>query len=450
MQEGRKTSAHIVAVNMGYGHERPARVLRSVLGQKEVKVANDYPGIPAADKSLWYQSRVWYERISRFRKFPILGEAVFQVMDELQRIPPFYPRRDLSHPSLQVRQFYVLIRRRAFMRHLVEQLAHQPKPIVSTFMAPAFAAEEYGYPEDIYVLCTDSDIARAWAPLVPKRTRIQYFAPSARVAERLALYGVPEKNIHLTGFPLPVEAIGGEDSPLLLRDLMRRICNLDVNGAFMGHTGTAVNAYLGQGYCDAIEDKKRTVLNVGFAMGGAGAQKEIGRTLLKSLAPAIRQKKVLLHLIAGTHLSVKKEFEALATSLKIGTTGTLGSVHLMYRSTREEYFDAFSKLMRDIDVLWTKPSELSFYAGLGIPIIMAPPVGSQEDFNRDWLMHIGAGIDQLDPRYAHEWLFDWQRSGALARLAWNGFVGAPTHGAYRIRDIIEGNPASMHPLPLAM
>lgn len=442
--------AHVVAVNMGYGHERPARVLRTILGEKDVFVANDYPGIPAADRNLWQQSRIWYERISRFRNFPVVGQAAFQMMDELQRIPNFYPRRDLSHPSLQLRQFYTLIRRRAFMRHLVETLAKNPKPILSTFMSPAFAAEEYGYPEEMFVLCTDSDISRAWAPLEPKRTRIKYFAPSARVAERLALYGVPERNIHLTGFPLPVEAIGGEDSPVLLKDLLRRLCNLDINGNFMSHTGAAVNAYLGQQYCDALQDKKMGALSLTFTLGGAGAQKEIGLTLLKSLAPVIRQKKVMLHLVAGTHASVKKEFEQAAAKLKLGTKNTLGNAHILFEESREKYFDAFSQLMRETDVLWTKPSELSFYAGLGLPIIIAPPVGSQEDFNRDWLMHIGAGIDQLDPRYAHEWLLDWQKSGALARLAWNGFVEAPTHGAYRIRDIVQGNPASMHPLPLAM
>ncbi len=450
MSGGQNAHAHIIAVNMGYGHERPARVLRTILGEKEVIVANDYPGIPKSDKAIWQQSRVWYERISRFRHVPIIGAGAFKIMDEMQRIPAFYPRRDLSHPSLQVRQFYILIRRRAFMRDLMERLAKDPRPLVTSFMAPAFAAEEYGYPGDIYTLCTDSDISRAWAPLSPKRTRIQYFAPTTRVAERLALYGVPEKNIHLTGFPLPPEAIGGEESPVLLRDLMRRLCNLDVNGYFMAHTGTAVNAYLGQGYCDAVEDKKRTVLNVGFAIGGAGAQKQIGLTLLQSLAPVIRQKKIMLHLIIGTHVSVKEEFEALAKRLKVPTTGALGGVNMVFSKTRTEYFDAFSKLMRDIDVLWTKPSELSFYAGLGIPIIMAPPVGSQEDFNREWLFHIGAGIDQGDPRYAHEWLFDWQKSGALARLAWNGFVEAPTHGAYRIRDIVSGNKQTVHPLPLAI
>ena len=67
MPGGENKSVHIVAVNMGYGHERPARVLRSVLQEKEVILANDYIGIPKGDRAIWQQSRVWYERISRFR-----------------------------------------------------------------------------------------------------------------------------------------------------------------------------------------------------------------------------------------------------------------------------------------------------------------------------------------------------------------------------------------------
>lgn len=173
--------AHIVAVNMGYGHERPAHAMRTLFGYKrQITVANDYEGIPEKDRRLWEDGRKVYEKVSRFKKVPILGKAAFGILDELQKIPPFYPKRDLSSPSLQTRQFYWLIRQQGMMRHLIATLAKKPLPIVSTFMTPAFAAEEFGYPEDIYVVCTDSDISRAWVPLDPVKTRIQYFAQIGR------------------------------------------------------------------------------------------------------------------------------------------------------------------------------------------------------------------------------------------------------------------------------
>ena len=268
--------AYIVAVNMGYGHERPAFSMRDFSVKKQIVIANDYDGIPESDRKLWESGRKIYERISRFKKVPVIGQAVFHVMDEMQRIPSFYPRRDLSRPSLQLMQFYALIHKRNFMRHLVSELSKNPKPLLCTFMTPAFAAEEYGYPEDIYVLATDSDISRTWAPMHPKRSRIKYLAPSGRVKERLKLYGVPEERIELTGFPLPMSAIGGPDSTTIKKDLARRICHLDPNGVFMDHSQKMLSSHLGKSYCSIVKKKRSRAISLAFMVGGAGAQREIG------------------------------------------------------------------------------------------------------------------------------------------------------------------------------
>ena len=62
-------------------------------------------------------------------------------------------------------------------------------------------------------------------------------------------------------------------------------------------------------------------------------------------------------------------------------------------------------------------------------------------------MYVGGGADAQDPKYMNEWLFDWIKSGALGRMAWNGFVNAPTHGAYRIESLLRGNSAVWRDLP---
>ena len=67
---------------------------------------------------------------------------------------------------------------------------------------------------------------------------------------------------------------------------------------------------------------------------------------------------------------------------------------------------------------------------------MAPSVGSQEDYNRAWLHSIDAGFEQEDPRYVHEWLFDWLESGWLAEAAMKGFLDAPRNGVYHIEEIV--------------
>jgi hypothetical protein len=441
--------AHIIAVNMGFGHERPARVMNDFFNPtNNVIIANDYKGIPTKDKKLWENGRTFYETISRYKNLPIIGTTAFKLLDELQKVTDFYPRRDLSSPNLQLRQFYYLIRSKNLMRHLIDHLSENPLPLISTFMTPAFAAEEFGYPEEIFCLCTDSDISRTWAPLKPKSSRIKYLAPTGRVAERLKLYGVPENNIHLTGFPLPHENIGGIDSKILLSDLQRRICNLDPHGYFVNHTGLALNAYLGPQYCHNIQETKPHPVKLAFAIGGAGAQLHIVEQILRSLKPSLLQDKIRLDLIVGIKPEINKKVQFAIKSIGLKRAIENGSLGILFEPKREEYFQKFTELIRKIDILWTKPSELSFYAGLGIPIIMAPTIGSQEDFNRRWLMHIGAGLDQYNPKFVNEWLFDWINSGALARNAWNGYIEAPTHGLYRIEQAISGKNGEIHDLPL--
>jgi len=94
--------------------------------------------------------------------------------------------------------------------------------------------------------------------------------------------------------------------------------------------------------------------------------------------------------------------------------------------------------LRKTDILWTKPSELSFYAGLGLPIIIAPPIGSQEDFNKKWLLHIGAATPQDNPKYTDQWLFDLLNAGDLAEMAMQGFVEIEKKGTYNIEKIVTG------------
>lgn len=442
-----KALAHVVAVNMGYGHERAAFALRQFASGGEVIVANDYEGISARERRLWNAGKSFYEFVSRFKNVPILGTTAFGIMDDMQRIPAFYPRRDLSKPSLQVRQTYGLIRRQGLCRDLIARLGEHPLPLVSTFFTPAFAAEEFDYPEDIYVVLCDADVSRAWVPMNPKKSRIKFLAPTGRVAERLQLYGVKSKNIFLTGFPIPYETVGGAHAPEYVKaDLQRRMCNLDPEGNFVAKAHSLLGATFGDQFCVA----KPSAPSITFAVGGAGTQRELVALALRSLAPDVRKGKITVNLVAGTRPEVNEYFESEVRLCGLVSALKAGKVTILFEDNRPKYFQAFSKLMRKTDILWTKPSELSFYTGLGIPILMAPTVGSQEDFNRAWLAYVGGGADALEPKYMSEWLFDWIKSGALARMAWNGFTNAPTHGAYRIESLLRGDESVWRDLPLVV
>lgn len=436
-------NAYVVSVNMGYGHERAAYGLKE-LAYGGIITANDYPGIPKSDKRLWVESRKGYEAISRLKPIPLLGDLAFTIMDKIQEIPSFYPRRDLSDATYQVKQTYYMIERLGLCRHLIEKLSKKPLPLISTFFIPAFAAEIYDYPGDIYIVLCDADVSRAWVTRDPKKSRIKYFAPNGRVVERLKLYGVPEENIYLTGFPLPKEAIGDLAGNITRQDLMARICNLDPNGIFLKKYARVIESELGSNTCLI---KKNHPLSVTFTVGGAGAQKQLGIDILTSLKRTLVRDGLQLRLVAGTKKEIAEDFYSAIKKLHI--TSLLGKkVFIDYYHNRKTYFKEFTKSLRKTDILWTKPSEMSFYCGMGLPIIMAPTIGSQEDFNRTWLMYIGAGIDQGDPKSTNEWLFDWINSGGIARAAWNGYMEAPQHGAYRIEGIITGTRMSVETLPM--
>ncbi|OPZ71510.1 MAG: hypothetical protein BWY82_01694 [Verrucomicrobia bacterium ADurb.Bin474] len=100
------------------------------------------------------------------------------------------------------------------------------------------------------------------------------------------------------------------------------------------------------------------------------------------------------------------------------------------------YFATFNRMLKDTDILWTKPSELVFYAGLGIPLIMSAPLGAHEETNRNWIRNMGAGFVQENPRFAREWLREWITSGMLAEAAFDAYVKAPRHGTENIRRVI--------------
>ncbi|NCS72099.1 MAG: hypothetical protein GW775_02430 [Candidatus Magasanikbacteria bacterium] len=433
------TEAYIVTVDMGYGHQRAVYPLKGIaatpVGWKEknpIISANNYAGIPISDRTKWEGGRKLYETVSRMKGIPIIGNWIFGIMDYLQRIEPFYPKRDLSKPTAQLKQVYGMVKG-GMGKHLIDTLNKKPVPYITSFFTTAFFAEVHGYKGPIYCLCTDTDISRAWVSPKPKKSKIIYFAPNYRVKERLKCYGVQEKNIHVTGFPLPKENIDEEHKEKILKiALGDRIQKLDPEKKFQQKYQKTIEQYLGDRYC---KRKVKRPLTIMFAVGGAGAQREIGATILRSLKDHINNGEVRLFLVAGSRNDVYRYYESVLESHCKKNVCGIG-VQIIYAEKKMDYFSKMSKALNETDIIWTKPSEMSFYAGLGLPIIMSPTIGSQEKFNRSWLHNIGAGFEQEDPQYTHEWLFDWLETGWLAQAAMEGYLDAPRHGTYLIEDIV--------------
>jgi hypothetical protein len=131
---------------------------------------------------------------------------------------------------------------------------------------------------------------------------------------------------------------------------------------------------------------------------------------------------------------VRAGFEALVESHGLG--GHPG-VRVVAAQTLDDYFPTCNALLAEADVLWTKPSEMTFFAALGLPLILSPPVGTQEIYNRRWAIEAGAGLAQREARFAGEWLAEWLGDGTLAGAAWNGFTRLPKRGLFRILRAFE-------------
>lgn len=414
---------------MGYGHLRAAQALADRLGTQVVHV-DRLPVAGTEEQRLWHASRRFYEITSRASQLPVIGAPMRSLLDSLTSIPHLYPYRDLSAPSLQAISLDRLIRK-GLGRGLVRLLQSTNVPLVTTFPAPAICADGCGC-ERVYCVVTDVDINRAWVPLHPERSRIVYLAPSRRAAKRLRAYGVAQDRIEMTGFPLPHELLGGEELTAARRNLAARLVRLDPKRAFRSQARDEIHAFLG---VDLPADQEEVPPLATFSVGGAGAQAELARRLLRSLKPVIEEDRLRLCLVAGIRQEVADRF---ATWIR--EAGLEGHPGVSIHCERDfgTYYPSFNRLLAETDVLWTKPSEMTFYAALGLPLVLSPPVGVHESYNRRWAIENGAGLKQRHPDYAGYWIREWLAEGTLAAAAWFGFLRLPKFGLYHILERVAG------------
>jgi hypothetical protein len=433
--------AWIVTADMGFGHQRAAHALAH-LAEGGILTAGSPETTDPDEARFWRRLKWSYEVLSRIKAIPLVGGALFGTLDRLLHIPPFYPLRDLSHPSPNNHLVDHLIRQ-GLGRTLLERLRSRPLPMISTFYAPALVAN-HARLDSIYTVICDADLNRVWVPARARESRIRYFAPCGRAMRRLRQYGVRDDHIFITGFTLPRENIGAPGMEILKADLLARLGRLDPVGRFSSVYGSTVNELLGA-RPEPSRGKER--VTVTFAVGGAGAQVDIGLMLAQGLKPGILGGTFRLVLVAGVHRVIEKVFLEFVS--RIGLGAALGDgVEIVRENTKQAYFDRFNVLMRETDVLWTKPSELSFYSALGIPIVMAPPIGSHEGKNQRWLMDKGCALPQYTPRLANEWLSDMLKDGVLAEKALSGFIKNRKLGVLKIEEVLQTGTMARETHPL--
>ncbi len=417
----------IVALDMGYGHLRAAAALADACGAPVLHA--DRPPLAGADEQrTWARARIAYEWLSRRAAGPAGGFGARWVLERLTDIPELRDGVDLSASNLAA-QFLDRRVREGLGAGLVTHLRATGAPLVATFYAPAVAADRAGA-ERVHCVVTDSDVNRVWVPHDPRASRINFLVPTERTALRLRAYGVAAERVRVTGFPLPPELLGGPDLPVLRRHVAERLARLDPSGRFRAEHSREIDAELPPAGGDR---KTRTPLTIAFAVGGAGAQSRIARDLVPALRPSLLTGEIRLVLVAGTRNEIAARFRAWTAS-----AGVADAVEIVHEPTFDAYLRRFHAVLASTDVLWTKPSEMTFYGALGLPLVLAPPLGTHERRNREWATQVGVGIDPPRTRDAARALLALRDDGTLAHAAWAGFRGMPAGGTYRILDAVRG------------
>jgi len=413
---------------MGYGHLRAAWALAAALDGEVLEVDRP-PLVDPGEARLWDRLRAGYELVSRASQVPFVGRPLLRALELLTDIPHLYPSRDQSAPTRGVVLLDRLVRR-GLGDTLVRRLKREGRPLLTTFFAPAIAADAGGV-DRVVLVVTDSDINRVWAPRYPSGTRIEYCVPSERAQRRLRAYGVPAARVHFTGFPLPVELTGGADLGLLRARLAGRLVRLDPAGTFREQYREELAHFLGPLPAEAEGRPPRLT----FAVGGAGAQYRMAAAIVASLAADVRAGRLRLALVAGVRGAIAARFRAWLGEHGLGD-GSGDPALVLYEPDLAAYFRAFNRLLADTDILWTKPSELTFFGALGLALVFARPVGVHERLNRRWAIQRGAGVTQDHPGCAAQWLGELLQDGTLAGAAWSGFMRLPKFGTRRILDVV--------------
>jgi hypothetical protein len=415
----------VVAVEMGYGHLRAAHNVAEFFGTEVIRM--DVPPVAGpAEAALWRTVLRFYTAVSQACDSPVAGWTARAVLEQITGIPPLPQNGRFESPNL-LAHLADRLTINLLGRGLRAKASKGRSCFVATYPVAAMAAQRIPGAR-VFCLATDTDLNRAWVPAKPAEARIDYLAPVSRVVDRLRSFGVPEERIHLTGFPLPVPLVSRASA-----SLARRLHQLDPGHASFDGADAGV-AELARDYAPA----PGIPISMTFAVGGAGGQTHYVGTILRSIRGRILRGEIQINLVAGMRADVARIFAGMLQAE--GLPISQGGVKILFVREPREYFRQFEDCLADTDILWTKPSELVFYAALGLPILLAPPVGGQERANREWLLRHGAGIDMGEASLLDENLQKWLAEGKLARIALDAYSRLDRDGLRRILDIVGKSP----------
>jgi hypothetical protein len=323
--------------------------------------------------------------------------------------------------------------RKGFGNSLREEIARENLPLLHTNPLTAMIAESAGHSLS-YCLIPGADAPRIWAPASAGRSRLCYFVTCARVVGQLKSYGIPDERIFFTGLPYPRRVLGSEALETLKQDLGQRLHYLDPKERFWPVHGRNVKFFITEEYAHF---RKERTLTLSFIIRSSDMSVQTALSAIRSLAGRLSSGQLRVVVAAGDDHAAAERFREGCRNSGLCAEGMPMGTVLLFDPDFAVFFERFSDLLRETDILWAPSNELAFAGGLGIPWILMPARTSQETENRNWLIETQLGFPQEDPEFTDEWLTSLRENGDLAEAAWGGFLKERKFGLYKIEEILR-------------
>jgi len=294
-------------------------------------------------------------------------------------------RHDLIGPTfLKPFHWYDTVANSPVIQRLKYRFKENKNTIIfCTHFTPANLASLALPHHKIFLLATDIHLHALWTV---NRPNVHYLIPHSDTKKDLLKYGISEKNIHLTGFPI---------NPNLIKGHAQR------------HKKRVVNL------------KKEHTTDILIISGGAGTGKIQMQNLLKTFATPAHAHNVEIKLLASTN----KLQQALEHTCR--QEGLSKQAVTIDTYTPQKLYQS----MRWAEVLITKAGgDITFEAiAEGLPIYTLKDVGDHERLNRKYLESVGASKKLEATVYPWELIHHDILTGSLSKMCYNSYKAGKTH-----------------------
>ncbi len=389
---------------MGFGHLRAAHNISSY-GRSPVLRVDMPPYTNRVDNFLWKGSQTIHTHASRDKEGS--DRLLYDWFESLMKLP-----ENGTPQSLAPSKFISTMRKLGAGEKLFSIVKEKSPALLHTFYLPAMLLAYRDYRGENYLILCDTDFHRVWVPLEPRKYELKYCVPIASSADRLVSYGVDWKKIFVTGFPLPAAITGGRDLRVLERGFNARKTRLESNS--------------------------NMPLTIMFPFSGAGAYSNVLADLVSSIILDLKEGGLRLIVSCGNNEHALQKAENIFVNYGLED---LENAEIMFDEDIFRSFDEFNEALKLADVIITKPSEMVFYAALGIPLIFLPPIGAHEERNRDYLFENGCAVNMVPPPDFPRWIYRSRMNGLLMEMAENGFTKLPKTGSVVIDELVGGSKA---------